>query len=170
MKNDTYSNADIERLLFTNWKQQMLNLVNAARSREGSGELCLNTKLSVAAKSHAQDMVDNNFFSHTGSDGSSFEDRVKRVNYSYSNLAENLAGNFFSVQVAHDALMGSSGHRINIMNPVYEQIGLGRVIKPNGAQYYAQLFGRSDTETCDIKENNCVDSTFRLKTKKEEWK
>ena len=65
-------------------------------------------------------IVYNDFFSPTRSDGSNIVDRVRRVSYNWSALAENLAGDYFAVQAAHDALIDFPGHRTNIMNPIYE--------------------------------------------------
>jgi hypothetical protein len=132
--------------------QNMINLINNERQKTGASPLCLNNKLLRAAQSHTNDMVTNDFFSHTGSDGSKLSTRADRVNYKWRNLAENIAINR-SVTDAHAGLMKSAGHKRNILDPNLAQIGLAIATqtrgKWKGLQYYTQVFGRSSIESCD---------------------
>ena len=75
----------------TEWMVEMLDEVNTARSLVSASALCYNEKLILAAQVHNQDMVDNNFLSHTGSDNSQVWHRVNTQGYSYFNVGENIA-------------------------------------------------------------------------------
>jgi uncharacterized protein YkwD len=89
-----------------------------------AGPLSWSTLLAQAATAHSQDMVTNNFFSHTGSNGSSMSARVDATGYAWSALGENIAGGYGSVNIVMDGWMGSDGHCANIMNPNFTQIGM----------------------------------------------
>lgn len=144
--------------------QQMLNLINNERRRNGMSDLCFNSKLILAARSHNNDMVVRDYFSHTGSDGSSISTRVNRVGYrDWRGIAENIAINS-SVQGAHTSLMNSAGHRANILNSSYNQIGIGFLTQTRGRWqgylYVTQVFGQSSTETCTGGTQTCRDSPY----------
>ena len=62
--------------------QRMFNLIINERSRRGISKFCFNHKLNQAALDHSNDMRSRVFFSHTGSDGSSFTTRMRRRGYS----------------------------------------------------------------------------------------
>lgn len=108
----------------SSFESQLINLINAERASRGMGALTANSALTAAARGHSQDMGCNDFFSHTGSDGSDPFQRMTAQGYSFSAAAENLyAGG--DAQGAFDAWMASSGHRDNMLNPVYVHIGVG---------------------------------------------
>jgi Uncharacterized protein with SCP/PR1 domains len=81
-------------------------------------------------------MSENNFFSHTSQNGDSVGDRVTEEGYSYARVAENIAQGQSSYSVALDAWMGSSGHRANLLNPDFKNIGISSYNR-----YYVQNFG-----------------------------
>ena len=131
--------------------QQMLNFVNTERKKRGRSDLCFNNKLVLAAQSHNNDMIQKDYFSHSGADGSSLGTRVNRVNYSWRRVGENIAINS-SVQRAHTSLMNSPGHKKNILDGDYDQIGLGLATQTSGKWkgflYVTQVFGTSNSESC----------------------
>lgn len=89
-----------------------------------AGALTWNAQLTQAAASHSQDMVTNNFFSHTGSNGSSMSARVDATGYAWSNLGENIAAGYGTVTAVMDGWVASDGHCANLMNPAFTQIGV----------------------------------------------
>merc|ERR1712226_658322 len=127
------------------WLPEMLTRVNKERADTGAPALCYNDKLIAAALTHSQDMADNNFFSHTGSDGSSAGDRATRAGYAWNGIAENIATGQTTVEQVMDAWMNSSGHKANILNPAYEHFGVARV-----NNLWTQVFGlnNSGSEIC----------------------
>ena len=143
----------VEAISLSSWMTEMLNLINTERQNAGASPLCFNEKLIAAAQDHTTDMVNNDIFSHTGSDGSSLSTRVNQENYAWNYIAENIAINT-SVPGAHSSLMGSPGHRANILNSQLTQIGLARATQTSGKwsnyQYYTQVFARSNSELCSV--------------------
>ncbi|WP_338548976.1 CAP domain-containing protein [Roseovarius phycicola] len=113
----------------------MLSLINEERESRGLNPLALETNLNMSAEEHSQWMLDTNVFSHTGAGGSSATDRIEaELDLTGSwRTAENIAiqsirgepGLLDDVENLHESLMNSPGHRVNILNPDLEYIGLG---------------------------------------------
>lgn len=128
----------------------VLSAINAARAEAGCGPLQLNGKLTAAAKAHAQAMAEQNFFGHSGKDGSRFSNRIKRQGYSYSSAAENIAAGQTSVGQVVSSWLNSAGHRRNILNCRMTETGIAVVyqaddkpIRGNPAPlryYWVQVF------------------------------
>lgn len=121
---------------------EVLNAVNQARAQAGLGPLTMNGALVAAAQRHSSDMAANQFLGHTGSDGSSASQRISEAGYSWATVGEN-AAQTWSVS-AGDVVglwLGSDGHRANILNPAFIDMGLAYATASNGAVYYTQTFG-----------------------------
>lgn len=120
-------------------EQEMLNLVNSARRSNGVAELKANLELTKVARIKSQDLVNNNYFAHNSPTyGTPFE-MMKSFGITYRTAGENLAANS-TVQAAHTALMNSSGHRANILNSSYTEIGIGIVASPKYGKMFTQMF------------------------------
>lgn len=120
--------------------QEVVDLVNAERAKEGLTPLTLDTKVQAAAQVRAEECTKS--FSHTRPDGSSFATALKEQNVSYKSAGENIAWGQRSPQDVMDAWMNSKGHRANIMNPNFTTIGVGYHQTVNGTNYWCQLFTR----------------------------
>lgn len=107
------------------FEQEALDLVNQERASAGCNPVTANEKLAAAARGHSDDMAVNDFFSHTGSDNASFVDRVERQGYSWSRLGENIAAGYSTPASVMNGWMNSSGHRANILNCAFTEIGIG---------------------------------------------
>jgi uncharacterized protein YkwD len=130
-----------------------LCLLNGERADQGLAPLAANDKLATAASAYAQDLVAGSYFSHTGRDGSDVLDRIKRTGYVRDDRAwrigENLAwgtGSLATPASIVRAWMNSPGHRENILNAHYREIGIGVMAgnpaRPDGAGgTYATEFG-----------------------------
>lgn len=120
-------------------EQQMLKLVNEARAQNGAPPLQIDMQVVNVARVKAQDMIDNNYFSHNSPKYGDPFDMLKSFGITYVSAGENIAGNQ-TVQNAHNALMNSPGHRKNILNPDYTHIGIG--IKKGGpyGNMFSQMF------------------------------
>ncbi len=105
----------------------ILILTNESRVAAGSQPLELNFVLNQAAQTKAEDMVINNYFSHTSPDGRKPWHFVNRSAYEYLLVGENLAMNFVGASDAHSALMASPSHQKNLLNPKYTHVGLAVV-------------------------------------------
>ncbi|MFG2008304.1 CAP domain-containing protein [Micromonospora sp. NPDC048868] len=117
---------------------QVVALVNAERAKAGCGAVSVDDKLTTAAQRHSQDQADHRNMSHTGSDGSNVGTRLDRVGYSWRTYGENVAWNQKTPAAVMDAWMNSSGHRANILNCAFTEIGVG-VASSNGP-YWTQVF------------------------------
>ncbi len=106
-------------------EQRVIELTNDARRQAGCPALAHNDKLRLAAYLHSKDMSDNDYFSHTGLDGSSPGDRVSRQGYGFRGWAENIAWGYRTPEAVVEGWMNSSGHRANILNCSLTEIGVG---------------------------------------------
>lgn len=105
-------------------QQEMLGYINSARAEANLSPLTLDSELCQGAYLKSQDMAVNGYFSHTSPTYGSPFDMMKGLGITYRTAAENIARNG-SVSGAHKALMNSSGHKANILNPAFNKIGLG---------------------------------------------
>lgn len=120
--------------------QQVVNLVNTERAKEGLAPLTIDTKVQAAAMVRAKECEIS--FSHTRPDGSNFATALKEQNVSYRSSGENIAYGQQTPEAVMSAWMNSSGHRANIMNPNFTTIGVGYYENANGTDYWCQLFTR----------------------------
>lgn len=99
--------------------------VNDRRVANGLGPLIGHVALDRAAQRHAADMAASGRLGHTGSDGSSMEDRVLGAGYDYRSLGENVAAGQASAAAVVADWMDSPGHRANILMAEAREIGVG---------------------------------------------
>ena len=125
-------------------EQAVLDIVNSERNSAGCGPLTGNILLAAAARNHNQDMIDNDFFSHTGSDGSNPDTRITRTGYGYSTWGENIAAGYNNPTSVMTGWMNSDGHRANILNCNFTEIGISYLYDSNSdyGHYWVQVFGR----------------------------
>ncbi len=123
--------------------QAVLAAINQERAQRNIDPLTLNPLLSQAAQVHSDDMASNDFFSHTGSDGSNAGVRIARTGYQARGWAENIAAGYPSAAAVVAGWMQSDGHRRNILNPLFTEIGIGRADNPNTTYgiYWTNVFG-----------------------------
>jgi len=119
-------------------QQQILDSTNAERAKAGCGALTLHPQLNAAADAHSEDMSAQNYFSHTGLNGSKPWDRSADAGYAGRSIAENIAAGYGSVEQVMTGWMNSSGHKANILNCGYSHLGVGYSAQGN---YWTQLFG-----------------------------
>ncbi len=131
----------------SNFEGQVVALINQERANAGLGALSSNGSLTSAARGHSNDMASNNYFGHTGSNGSDLASRLSAAGYAYLAAAENIyAGQGSSLNnpyAAVSAWMGSEGHRANILNGTYTEIGVGYWCDSNSEYegYFTANFG-----------------------------
>ncbi|MBT3153177.1 CAP domain-containing protein [Streptomyces sp. CHD11] len=117
---------------------RVVELVNAERGKAGCSPVELNATLSEAARKHSEDMAASGTMSHTGSDGSDPGDRITRAGYAWSTYGENVAHGYSTPEQVMQGWMTSPGHKANILNCAFEEIGVG--LAQPGA-YWTQDFG-----------------------------
>ncbi|MFE5483484.1 sigma-70 family RNA polymerase sigma factor [Streptomyces sp. NPDC056527] len=118
---------------------EVVGLVNSERAKAGCGPLTENSLLNEAAQGHSVDMAARNFFDHTNPDGDGPGERVTATGYRWSTYGENIAMGQSTPAQVMESWMNSPGHRANILNCSFKEIGIG--IHSDGGPYWTQVFG-----------------------------
>ena len=119
------------------YEAEVVRLVNKERTSRGLSALTHNWELSRVARYKSQDMRDRKYFSHTSPTyGSPFE-MMKSFGISYRTAGENIARGYSTPKAVVDGWMKSAGHRANILNSSFKEIGVGYVPEGN---YWTQMF------------------------------
>jgi uncharacterized protein YkwD len=132
------------------FKQEFLDRINLARSKgcncgrtyfPPAPPLIWNDDLENAARGHALDMSERNYFSHTSKDGRSMSDRVTEAGYNFKGyksfiVGENIAQGQMSIPEVMDGWLKSEGHCRNLMNPAFKEVGVSEI-----DHYWVQDFG-----------------------------
>ncbi len=122
-KTKSYGTLDCQNYQANTFAVDMFDRINADRVKNGKKKLEWNPKLCESAKLKSQDMNANNYFEHISPSGVTPWYWFKKIGYNYTFSGENLALNYFTSESAHTALMNSPGHRENILNENFTQIG-----------------------------------------------
>ena len=137
-QNDDNNSSNING--FSKEQVEVLNLVNKERKANGLKPLTLNKELSNVANIKSRDMIEKGYFDHTSPTYGSPFDMMKTFNISYKAAGENIAmGQRTPSEVMTD-WMNSSGHRANILNSTYTELGVGIQKDSNGTIYWTQMF------------------------------
>jgi uncharacterized protein YkwD len=136
----------------TQLRKATVCLVNVERRKHGRATLRANAGLALAGQRHARDMVSKRYFAHNSLSGADFKARIARTGYLKGQgavLGENLAWGSLDQATPRSIVrnwMNSPGHRANILQPKFREIGIGIVrASPRGydhAATYAAEFGR----------------------------
>lgn len=121
---------------------QVIQLVNAERTKRGLQPLAANLQLSSVARIKSADMRDRNYFSHISPTYGSPFDMMKAFNIPYQAAAENIAAGQRTALDVMESWMKSPGHRENILNAQYTQIGVGYAEGGSYEVYWTQMFIR----------------------------
>lgn len=131
------------------YEQQIVELVNQKRADYGLPPLKRNPNLDQSARAHSKDVHDDRYFYHDTYDRINgglvrvcgWNERISLV-YPGTPEGENVAGGFDTAEKAMRAWMGSAGHRANILNKTFREIGVGYFAGPNAHNtYWTQDFG-----------------------------
>ena len=118
--------------------QQIVDMVNAERTKAGLAPLILDIQLNDAAQVRAEEQY--TLFSHTRPNGSAYRTVFDEFGISYRGCGENVAYGFRNPKAVMDGWMNSEGHKANILKENYTHIGIGYYVGPNGYNYWSQLF------------------------------
>jgi len=118
-------------------EREVVDLVNQIRASYGLGQLTLNEELSRVARVKAEDMANNRYFSHNSPTYGSPFDMMRQFGISYRTAGENIAMGYSTAKAVVDGWMNSEGHRANILNASFTQIGVGYTANGN---YWSQMF------------------------------
>lgn len=133
-KPDNDADSDSTR----SYAEQVVDLVNRERAKEGLAPLTIDTGLEQAALVRSREIQTN--FSHTRPNGSSFATAVAEAGVTYRRTGENIAWGQKTPEAVVNAWMNSAGHRANIMNVNFSRIGVGYLTNASGTPYWTQLF------------------------------
>ena len=123
-------------------EQEVIRLVNIERANRGLKPLAHNWELSRVARFKSMDMRDRAYFSHQSPTyGSPFE-MIRNFGLSYTAAGENIAAGQRTAAAVVEAWMNSQGHRENILNATYTQIGVGYASGGSMGHYWTQMFIR----------------------------
>lgn len=138
--NNTSNDSQVTTGSFLSFQKEVVRLVNVERSKRGLSELSFNTELSNVATLKSQDMINKNYFDHTSPTYGSPFDMMKQFNISYRTAGENIAKGQRTPAEVVNSWMNSSGHRANILNANFTDIGIGVAKSSNGTLYWTQMF------------------------------
>lgn len=114
-------------------KAEFLRLHNEERAEYGAPALCAHPQLEAAAQGHAEDMLKRSFYEHVTPDGVDPGQRISRAGYPFATYGENnrVWGDFTGepgrkeLREAVQSWMDSPGHRENLLNPAFREVGFG---------------------------------------------
>jgi len=117
--------------------------INEIRDQNKLASLTKLQKLTQAALRHSNDMADNNFFDHTGSDGTTAGDRLDQACYIWQAYGEIIAAGYTTPTSVVEAWMSGSGHREIILDPAYEDFAAGYAYNraSDYTHYWTVVFG-----------------------------
>ncbi|MFJ4186520.1 CAP domain-containing protein [Kitasatospora sp. NPDC089509] len=121
------------------YAQQVVDLVNVERAKAGCGPVSAEPRLASAAQSHSDDMADRNYFDHASPEGYHADHRIEATGYRWSTWGENIARGQKDPAAVMDAWMNSPGHRANILNCAFKQLGVGVRTGTDGP-WWTQVF------------------------------
>lgn len=132
------------------FEAEVLELTNEARAKGGccgdegcfdpSSPLALDERLRTSARAHARDMAENEYFDHMSQDGRSPFDRIREAGYRGCALGENIAAGQPTPARVMDDWLHSPGHCANILQPGFEQLGVG-YYEAGPQKIWVQSFG-----------------------------
>lgn len=122
------------------YRQEVLRLVNAERTSRGIAPLSMsNSRLTNAAQKRADEITIT--FSHTRPNGTQCSTVLDEYSVSWRAFGENIAAGYPTPASVVEGWMNSPGHRANILNSSYTQIGIGYVYdSTNHRAYWSQIF------------------------------
>lgn len=130
------------------WRARILQLVNQERANRGLGTLTRNATLEDQATEYACEMIQYEFFDHENPvTGSTLGERAEQFRYDYLVIGENLAAGQRTPEEAFTAWMNSEGHRENILDPRFTELGIAVRSGGRYGLYWVQEFGRPNTRT-----------------------
>lgn len=136
---ETAGLRDLDRI-----RAEMLARVNAERQKARVPLLKPNPKLDVAAQRHAGDMLARAYFAHESPEGKTVRERARAAGYDWRSVGENIAEGQLSVAEVMETWMNSPGHRRNILDKGFKELGVGLALGRSGNGYqveWVQTFG-----------------------------
>lgn len=118
----------------------LAELTNAERMARNLQPVRYDERVAAVARRHTRDMAAQRYFSHTSKDGRSLGDRMTQGGVPWSSVGENIAMRYHEEFSAHFGWLNSAGHRVNLLDPNWQYVGLGVHQADSGDVYYTQNF------------------------------
>ncbi|MBR0235930.1 MAG: LysM peptidoglycan-binding domain-containing protein [Clostridia bacterium] len=128
---------DTDSKLVSSFEEEVCRLVNDIRRKNGLTELKISADLCRVARIKSKDMHDAGYFSHISPSYGSPFDMMRNYGIQYKTAGENIARGYSTPKAVVDGWMNSKGHRENILNKTYTEIGVGHYENGN---YWTQMF------------------------------
>ena len=125
-------------------RAEMLARVDAERRKAGALPLKPDSRLDQAAQRHAEDMLARAYFAHASPEGKTVRERATAAGYAWRSIGENIAEGQLTIGEVMDTWMHSPGHRRNILDPGFRELGVGLAFGKGGGGYqveWVQTFG-----------------------------
>ena len=132
------TSSDIKAL-----ESEVIRLVNVERAKAGVPALTENNELDRIARIKSNDFIEKNYFAHTSPTYGTPFDMLKSFGVTFTAAGENIASGQGTAAQVMNTWMNSPGHKANILNSTYNQIGVGAARDNKGTLYWTQLFIRS---------------------------
>ena len=130
-----------DRLETSEIEQELCDLINRERAKQGIPLLQISKSLIPIARSHSQDMASQFELTHNSRDGKAYSQRLQEAGLFFKGTGENIAfSQSFLPEAIHDSFMRSKGHRENILDPRFDTIGIGVFYNKNKGYYITQDF------------------------------
>ncbi len=124
--------------------QNLLEVMNQARAKEGAPPLWANESLTKAAQPHAQAVGEGKAEGHIGPDGSDPLQRIEGAGYRPRAFGENVAVGSLNPEVVVSAWLASPAHRAILLDPSFQEVGLGGVLNPDRPVWVADFGSETD--------------------------
>jgi uncharacterized protein YkwD len=122
------------------FEAEVVTIVNQERAKVGCPAVTVDDRLTAAARAHSADMAARNYFSHTTPEGVAFATRITNAGYRWSGAGENIAKGQRTPQEVMTSWMNSDGHKANILNCGYKNLGVGVAADSSGTLLWTQDF------------------------------
>ncbi|MEV6495420.1 CAP domain-containing protein, partial [Actinoplanes sp. NPDC051633] len=119
---------------------EVVSLVNAERATAGCAAVTREDRLTAAARGHSADMAARGYFSHTTPEGVEFATRITNAGYVWRTAGENIAKGYRTPEQVMTGWMNSAGHKANILNCAFRDLGVGVAAAPDGTLLWTQDF------------------------------
>lgn len=125
-------------------EQDLFNLVNTERQKLGLAVVRFSPPLSFLARKHSQNMALRGDISHLSTSGETYSERLVEGGFYFIKNGENVAySQTFIPEFIHQGFMDSPGHRANVLDPDFDELGIGVVFKEDNGYYVTQDFIRA---------------------------
>jgi len=122
---------------------QIIALMNQARQDAGLVPLVSNGLLTNAAQGHSNYMASVPILSHTGAGNSSMSQRVTATGYNWNTVGENVLYRWdTNASGAYGQWWNSAGHKANMMNPNFREVGVAYALGIDGNYYFTMVLAR----------------------------